>query len=244
MKNYPAALPHGELVQIFDDIYIVKGTVITKWGPFNIAFSRNMTVIKQGTDLTLINTIRLNKEGLAQLSSLGKIKHIVRLAAFHGLDDPFYKDNFDAILWSVNAKYVKGLRLNANHSYFTPDKIITESCKLPIDNASYHEFSSGKAKEGLLLLDRQHGIMISGDSLQNWSEPDLYFNRMASFMMKRMGFFSPCNFGPGWMSACKPSKEELLEKASLPFNVLLPAHGEPIFKQANKEFIRRAKELF
>lgn len=112
--TYPEPLPHGELTQVLDNIYLVTGSVAMKvphpkWGPLTMTFSRNMLVIKQGGELILINSVRLNDKGIAQLDELGDVKHVIRLAAFHGFDDPYYKETFGATLWSVDSPYVRAL---------------------------------------------------------------------------------------------------------------------------------------
>ena len=61
-----------------------------------------MTIIRNGSELTLVNTVRLSEEGLNQLDRLGKVTHIVRIGAFHGRDDAFYRDHYPiAQLWTL-----------------------------------------------------------------------------------------------------------------------------------------------
>lgn len=247
--TYPEALPHGELHHIIDDIYMVTGSVAMKaphpkFGPFKMTFSRNMLVIKQGSELILVNSVRLNEKGLAQLDELGDVTHVVRLAAFHGFDDPFYKETFKATLWSVEAPYVRGFAKSLKDEYYRADRILKPGNELPIKGASYHEFTTSHPKEGLILLEREGGILLAGDSMQNWPKPDKYFNWFAKIMMKRMGFIEPSNFGPGWLELAKPDKDELMQKAKLDYSVLLPAHGNPIMTNAQEGFIKAAAQAY
>ncbi|MGR5094063.1 hypothetical protein ACPV5O_15450 [Vibrio maritimus] len=247
--TYPEPLPHGELTQVLDNIYLVTGSVAMKvphpkWGPLTMTFSRNMLVIKQGGDLILINSVRLNDKGIAQLDELGDVKHVVRLAAFHGFDDPYYKETFGATLWSVDSPYVRGFdKSSSSHQYYKADRLLKEGSTLPIDGATYFEFSSCTPKEGLILLERNDGVLISGDSMQNWPKTDKYFNWAAKMMMPRMGFIGPCRFGVGWLDLAKPDKKELIEKASLNYSTLLPAHGNPVFAKARERFIESAYKI-
>jgi len=39
--------------------------------------------------LTLINPVRRDEEGLRALEALGEIKHVLRLGPLHGMDDAF-----------------------------------------------------------------------------------------------------------------------------------------------------------
>src|SRR5450631_480927 len=99
MKIYPPALPHDPIEKMFEDIYLVIGTSITPHEGVDIQHSSNMTIVRNGEELTLINTIRLDDSGLKQLDALGKVKNIVRLGAFHGQDDAFYLNRYHARLW-------------------------------------------------------------------------------------------------------------------------------------------------
>ena len=92
-KPFAEAMKHGSIEQVFENIYIVRGTAAFK-KPVPVRFSRNMTVIREGNDLTLINSVRLSEQGLTELDALGQVKHVIRLAGFHGMDDPFYKDRY------------------------------------------------------------------------------------------------------------------------------------------------------
>ena len=62
MRQHPKALPHGELKEVFKDVFFLTGTVAMP-GPLPITFSRNMTVVREGGNLTLINSIRLGEGG-------------------------------------------------------------------------------------------------------------------------------------------------------------------------------------
>jgi hypothetical protein len=65
-RPFPAAQPHGELREIVPDVYFVTGTVKLP-GPLPVRFSRNMTVLREGGRLILVNAVRLDDAGLAAL---------------------------------------------------------------------------------------------------------------------------------------------------------------------------------
>ena len=54
--------------------------------------------------------------------------------------------------------------------------------------------------------------------------------------MRMMGFIKPYNVGPAWFSNTKPDANEVVEKLSIPFDHLIPAHGEPVIGQASKKY--------
>ena len=97
MSNFPAVMPHHDLVPIFDDAWYLKGSVNMK--PL-VRLQRNMVVLRHDGELTLINSIRLNPEGEAALQALGKVAHVVRIGV-HGMDDAYYVDRFKAKLWGL-----------------------------------------------------------------------------------------------------------------------------------------------
>jgi len=53
-REFPAAAPHGELTELFKDVFFVTGTVRLP-GSLPVAFSRNMTVLRQDGKLTLVD---------------------------------------------------------------------------------------------------------------------------------------------------------------------------------------------
>ncbi len=91
-------------------------------GPLPVRFSRNMTIVQEGERLVLVNSVRLNEEGLARLDALGKVSDVIRLAGFHGMDDPFYADRYGAKVWAVKGqRYVAGFKTRSERTYFAPD---------------------------------------------------------------------------------------------------------------------------
>jgi hypothetical protein len=75
--SFAPAWPHGEILQVFPEIFVVTGTMHTELMNANWQFSRNMTIVREGSDLTLINAVRLSEKGLEQLNSLGKVRNVV-----------------------------------------------------------------------------------------------------------------------------------------------------------------------
>jgi hypothetical protein len=233
-RPFPEALKHGDISEIFPDVHFVTGTVAMS-GPLPMRFSRNMTIFCQDGALTLVNSLRLSEAGLSALDRLGKVEHVIRLAGFHGMDDPFYKDRYGAKIWSVDAAYVAGFDAKAE-SYLAPDVVIDGQSDLPLKDARLIEFKSAKPREGLLLLPQEGGILVSGDCLQNWARADRYFSLPARVMMKIMGFIKPVNVGPGWLKAAKPDKDEVKTLLDLDFSHVLPAHGSPVIGDAKAQY--------
>ena len=128
---------------------------------------------------------------------------VVHIAGFHGMDDPFYKERYGAKVWALKGqRYVAGFDHNAE-PYLTADVEVDATSALPIANASVHVIGSAPP-EGLLLIGREGGVLVSGDCLQNWQAPDAYFSFVGKVMMRLMGFIKPYNVGPAWLKQTKP----------------------------------------
>jgi hypothetical protein len=209
-----------------------------------------MTIVKQtnGNDeLVLINTIRLNETGLAELKKLGKVKHILRIGGYHGMDDAFYVDRYkDATLWSVEKNYFAGFESNSE-PYMQAEHLLTEDSELHIKDATLHIIQSSTPKEGFILLKNpsfRGNIVVSGDCLQNLQpKGDKYFNFAGSWMMWFMGFLKPHNIGPGWYAGAKVKKQDVLAALDLDFEHVIPGHGEICMGGATKKYETAAASL-
>jgi hypothetical protein len=241
MTSFPPALPHSDFREIFPDVFFVTGSIAMP-GPVPVRFSRNMVVVRQGERLVLVNSMRLTDAGLRALDALGRVTDVLRLAGFHGADDAFYKDHYGAKVSAIaGQRYQRGFD-GKGADYFTADAALAASSELPIEGAKLFVFES-RPPEALLLLPAEGGILVSGDSLQNWATTDDHFNWLAKRMMKWMGFIKPHNVGPAWVKQAKPVKADWPRVLELPFEHLLPAHGAPVIggaKAAYRPAIERA----
>ncbi len=241
MTSFPSALPHGELREVFPHVFFVTGSIAMP-GPMPVRFSRNMVVVRQGERLVIVNSVRLTEKGLDALDALGRVTDVIRLAGFHGADDAFYKDRYGAKVSVIaGQRYQRGFA-GKSTDYFKPDAALGATDALPIEGAKLFVFES-HPPEALLLLPSEGGILVSGDSLQNWASTDQYFSWLAKPMMKMMGFIKPHNVGPAWLKQAKPASTDWSRVLELQFEHLLPAHGAPVLggaKAAYRPSIERA----
>ena len=100
MDHLPPALAHGALEEVFPGVFFVTGMMKTKLMGADWQFSRNMTVVREGTALTVINSVRLDDAGLAKLEAVGRVTNVVRIGSLHGRDDAFYKTRYNATFWA------------------------------------------------------------------------------------------------------------------------------------------------
>ena len=233
-REMPPALPHSEITEPFPDVFFVTGTLRMP-GVMPVRFSRNMTVVRHGEDLFIINSVRLDDAGLAALDKLGKVKAVIRIAAFHGMDDAFYKDRYGAKVWAIRGqKYTSGF--GGGEPYFHADVEYDDTTELPLKGAKLFQLKTAKPNEGLLLIEKNGGILVAGDALQNWAEPDSFFSFVAKPMMRLMGFIKPHNVGPAWLKTAKPDLAEFAKILDLAFDNVLPAHGSPVIGGAKSAY--------
>ena len=231
-RPFPAVLPHGALREVLPNVFVVRGSM--KMGPMQ--FSRNMTVIREGDRLVLVNTVRLDDSGLAALDALGTVTDVIRLAGFHGSDDPFYKDRYDCTVHALEGQtYFSGLDPRKGEIYFEPDVLLSEDSPLPVEGASLYVIST-KPTEGLLRIPHSGGTLVAGDCLQNWATPDAQFNFLAKVGMRVMGFLKPAQLGPEWAKQLKPDRGQIGSILDLGFVNLVPAHGASILGDASERF--------
>jgi len=241
------ALIHGEIASVFDDIFFVRGAWVMPL-PLRPRISRSMTILRDPAtgDLTLVNSMRLSEAGLASLEALGTVRHVIRLASMHGADDAFYRDRYGAKIWALEGSfYSRGLTADASpeENYFEADAFFDSASDLPIQNASVHVMKSPRLIEASVLLQRDGGILLSGDYFHNTPRPDEFTNGIASAGMRLFGLARPCNIGVGWAMMTKPSRQDFLSLLDLEFEHVLPIHGVPAIGNA-KERYRPAIEKF
>lgn len=222
--RFPQPLPHEPLREIGPDLYYAPGT-------FDVAplmrISRNMVIVRNGRELTLVNPIRLSPQGEGELERLGTVRHAMRLGAFHGVDDAYTIARFGAEFWCQAH--------SSHHAEPKPDHVLAEGRPLPIPGATLLEFRETKRPECVLRIPHGAGTLLTCDSLQHYGN----FERqslVAKLAMPLMGFRKTLIVGPLWLkymqqpgSSLRPDFERI---AGLRFDALIAAHGTPLMSDA------------
>jgi hypothetical protein len=199
-------------------------------------FSRNMTVVRDGDALTLINSVRLDDKGLAELDALGRVTNVVRIGCLHGRDDAFYKARYNATYWAP-----RGM---PGEDGLKPDKELGPGGEMPFGGCSVFQFRTSKLPECIVRIDRAGGILVACDSLQNWLEPDEHFSDQSRQMMTEMGFFQAANLGPVWVQVNEPKAEDFARLRELSFKHVLCGHGAPFRDGAKEAYVARFQRVF
>lgn len=217
MADYAPVYPHGNVEEIQEDVFMLRGSI--KMNPV-VRITRNMAIIRNGNELSLINPVRVSLEVEAQLHALGKVTNIIRLGAFHGIDDPYYVDKFDARLWSQPG----------GTTYTKPeiDQELNASTQLPFSNGQIFEFEGVAQPECALLLNRGKGLLLTCDAIQNYGDYS-YNNLPAKILMPLIGFPRTTIVGPVWLKVMTPEggnlENQFRKLLELKFDRLLAAHG-------------------
>ncbi|NRB20187.1 MAG: hypothetical protein HRU33_22265 [Rhodobacteraceae bacterium] len=234
-NTHESALPHSTITEVLPDVFFVTGTRKWDFMEMNWQFSRNMTIVREGNKLTLFNAVRLSDEGLAELDALGDVVNVVQVGGLHGVDDAFYLDRYNATYWAQPGAGQEGVPV---------DRELVVGGELPISNAEIFSFKTTKVPECIFRIDRDGGILIACDSLQNYVKPDEFFSEESTKVMTDMGFFQPANVGLVWMQAAEPGAEDFERLSKVSFSHVLCGHGEPVVNGASDAYAATFKRLF
>lgn len=217
MDAFPAALPHGPLTEAFPDVHVVTGTF--RMGP-GLVITRNMTVVRQGGELILINSVRLDEAGERALEALGKPTHLLRIGAFHGADDAYFAQRWGMTVWAPpGTEHGRGLT--------TKHELVAGSS--PIEGARVFPFAHAKKPEVALVL--ANGVLVTCDSYQNWTTFE-GCSLIGKGVAWAMGF-GPTVIGGPWTKAMgtevRRDFDALLDE---PFVHLSSAHGTVLRDEA------------
>jgi hypothetical protein len=215
--THAPAYGHDPLEEIAEDVFMARGSIRMN---ALMTITRNMAVIRNGGELTLVDPIRLDEAGEKQLEALGRVRHILRLGCLHGLDDPYYVERFKVEHWCQRG----------GTTYTEPaiDHELTPGGALPVPDAELFCFEQTKQPESVLLLRKGDGLLLTCDAIQHYG--DYRHNNLAArLLMPLIGFPKTTIIGPLWLKFMTPDggslKSEFERLLDLSFDSLLSAHG-------------------
>ena len=234
---FPPAMPHGQLLELYPDLFFLTGTMRAELLGSDWQFSRNMIVHRQGRDLSIVNSVRLDEETSAILEELGTVKNVIRIGDLHGLDDAYYLSRYpNATYWGLPGMTAK--------NGIAPDTFLSPDGRMPFDDCSVFEFKTTNRPECIIRLDREGGIMLACDALQNWETSDRYFDEKSESLMKEMGFFTKANCGVLWMMVNEPKPEDFERLKEVVYSHALCGHGQPLQGDARAFYNASFNRLF
>lgn len=235
MNKYAVATIQDPLIEIFPDVYLLRGSI--KIGPL-LQMNRNMVIVRNGSELTLVNAVRLDSKNLEQLDKLGTIKNIIRLGDFHGLDDQFYIDKYKADFWSQEC--------HDNYQELQPNKVINRTTNSPIPNSKFFIFESAIFPEAALFLEDSQ-LLITTDSIQYWDDWR-HISFLSKIILSLMGFRLGLFIGGPWLKKVSKQKGSLEhdfnQLLGLNFTSLVAAHGNILRGGAKKELEKVVLDAF
>ncbi len=226
----------GTVEQVFDDIWWAWGTVQVAPG---IRFPRNMTIVRENGELVVIHPVVMPDGEQAKLEALGPIKHILRLGAFHGMDDLAYKQRYGATFWAPpGITTAPGLVV---------DKELVPGGELPLAGATLHAFASSRSAETVIHLARHGGVLLACDSIQNW-EHVAGLSAIAGVITPLLGFRGRACIGPGWRKQSEPKDrpfaDDYVKLLALPWKHALGGHGAPMKDTAHEDLAASVKRIY
>lgn len=232
---YPAPMPHGPIQQLLPDFYMVKGTSHLAPG---VTVNRNMGIVRYGDDLLLVNPVRLRRREEERLCDLGRVRQAVRLGYYHGCDDLYYRDRFNAFFWRQAG--------SDHYPLPPPDQLLSEDGPSPIPGARIMEFGNSRVPEAALQVPLSGGLLLTCDALQYWRDWDRC-SWGGKWLLRFSGVHRGMQVSPGWLQRATPPGqnsrrwlaadfERLLQ---LPFLHMLGAHGDFCADRA-RELVERA----
>lgn len=116
---------------------------------------------------------------------------------------------------------------------------------MPFSKCSLFVFETSKFPEGILCLERNGGILITCDSIQNITITDKYYSPETAQLFQAQGLVKPANISSIWLEATqtKASDFNRLMK-TMQFRHLLSAHGETLKNQAYEQVTQTIQRVF
>lgn len=207
------ALPHGRFEEILPDVFVVTGSF--PMGPM-MTIPRNMIVIRSGRDLTLVNAIRLSKQGEDELEALGTVSHVVRLGLYHTTDLPYHRERFSkATFWGPKPADAR------------VEKLVDAG---PSPRVRVFTFEGGNEPEAALIVEQPGGnLLVTCDSIQNWADTS-GCSLVGGLVARAMGFVVPAKIGPIWLKKITDNRPTALRGdfdrlLAEDFSHLIAGHG-------------------
>jgi hypothetical protein len=243
VTTFAPVTEHGALTKVLDNVYIVQGSHHIDGGGM-IRIGRTMTIVKSGdNDLTIISSVRVNESTEEEIKKLGTIKHLVRLANGHGVDDAYYVKTFKPTYWSLEGMTTYGTIPQAEK--FLSEEEDGGDDDGPIPGMKVIRFKNAVKPEGAIWIPGSGGTLITVDIIQNSVIASEYANFLGKGITYCAGFLGECRCVPKWRMVNGVNHLVEAEKIiAWDFENLISAHGTPKVGGAKALFEASAKNFF
>jgi len=234
--DHAPAHAHDPPVELVPDAFFIQSSIRMKPG---VRVNRNMVVLREACELALLNPVRLSAEGEAQLEGLGEVRHLFRLGVWHGIDDVYLKDRYQATFWCQDG--------SDTYPEPKPDRLLEEGVELPFRDMSLFVFRQTQKPECAILWKRGGGLLVTCDSIQHVVSAD-GFSLLAKLGAHAMGLIKPAAIQSAWRKfmtkdggSLRPDFERLLE---FDFDHLVGGHGTPLKGGAKQALAATVNRVF
>lgn len=227
----------GQLEKVMEDVWWAWGT--TRLGP-GMSIPRTMVVFRELGELVVVHPVLLPEAEQAKLDALGPVKHIIRLGAFHGMDDPAYVKRYAPTTWAP-----PGVDLRDGA---TIQRELRPGVALPLAGATLFRFDRSRTPETAMVVPRAGGILLTCDSVQNW-ETTTGASMLGSLVARALGFRGRACIGPGWRKVAEPKDgsgfgPDFSRLLTLQFRHLIGGHGPPMKDTAKEDLRAQVQRLY
>ncbi|CAM9598871.1 unnamed protein product [Discosporangium mesarthrocarpum] len=231
-KRYPLPIANGPVVPVpgVEGVYVVEG-IFCIAGPLKIA--RTMCIfVGPDRELTLVNTMRLDARGEAQLRGLGQVKRVVRICSLHGMDDPYYVHRFGAELWGMH-----GMTWDEHCIMCEPVVMTHDLLEVTLHNLIIQE---------CIIFFRDKQLLVTCDFIMQCENPehekisDLNFGWLGRWVGRCLGFKGEAITPPYYVKNFTTEKNYACIRATsymiqeLPYTVIISGHGPPMLVDAKE----------
>lgn len=227
--SFPPPRPHGPVEEILTDVFVVRA--VERLGPL-IEVPRNVTILRRGDELVVIDGMRLAPETELHLERLGRVAHLVRLGHAHARDEAYLRDRWSATSWAPPP--ASGARpLADGHAPF-------------LDGTQVFLFRGAASGEAALVFEHTGGnVLVTADSVHNCVDLE-GCSLLAGIALHLAGEVGPARLGALWLAeaggrAVRDDFDRLLEHD---FAHLISARGEPMRGGAKDALRRSVNDVF
>jgi hypothetical protein len=205
--------------------------------------SRNMVILRQQEELTLVNAVRLNREGEELLQRLGFVARVLRLGTAMGVEhDLHYKNNHGAQVWAPGVSPLHPALV---------DRLFDEDSLLPISCSRAFVFHNASELEAAILIEPMGnpsaGILLTSDALQSQRHNDLLTTSSRTLMSLAGMMESTVVVPPKWLKSQHhklPLRDDFDRLLRLQFTRLISAKGAVVLRRAKEETVLAVELAF